>query len=41
MDIVQLKDVRAVADIIHVYPEKVCNESTALIIDNGSFKNFI
>ncbi|XP_043274906.1 actin-related protein 5 [Venturia canescens] len=38
MEILELKDVKAVADIIHVYPERVRNEATPLVIDNGSYK---
>ncbi|XP_015599321.1 actin-related protein 5 [Cephus cinctus] len=37
MDILELKDVKAVADIIHTYSEKVKTESTPLVIDNGSY----
>ncbi|KAH0564365.1 actin-related protein 5 [Cotesia glomerata] len=37
MDIVQLKDVKTIQDIIHVYPDKIKNESIPLIIDNGSY----
>ena len=36
MEILELKDVRAVADIIHVYPDRVKSEATPLVIDNGS-----
>ncbi|OXU27942.1 hypothetical protein TSAR_010339 [Trichomalopsis sarcophagae] len=37
MEVLELKDVRAVPDIIHVYSEKVKTEATPLVIDNGSY----
>lgn len=37
MEILELKDVKAVADIVHVYPERVKNEAIPLVIDNGAF----
>ncbi|XP_011299255.1 actin-related protein 5 [Fopius arisanus] len=37
MDILELKDVKAVPDIVHVYSEKVKSELTPLVIDNGSY----
>ncbi|XP_063984211.1 actin-related protein 5 [Diachasmimorpha longicaudata] len=37
MDILQLKDVKAVPDIIHVYSDKLKSQSTPLVIDNGSY----
>lgn len=36
MEILELKDVRAVPDIVHVYPDRVRNEATPLVIDNGT-----
>lgn len=35
MDILELKDVKSVADIIHTYSEKVRADSIPLVIDNG------
>ncbi|XP_066594828.1 actin-related protein 5 [Prorops nasuta] len=37
MNILELKDIRAVPDIIHPYPEKVKTEQVPLVIDNGSY----
>lgn len=37
MDILELKDVKSVADVIHTYSGKVKEESIPLIIDNGSY----
>ncbi|XP_051153906.1 actin-related protein 5 [Leptopilina boulardi] len=37
MDILELKDVKSVPDIIHIYSGKVKEESIPLIIDNGSY----
>ena len=36
MEVLELKDLRAVPDIIHVYSEKIKTESTPLVIDNGT-----
>lgn len=35
MDILGLKDIKAVPDIVHVYSDKIKNEKTPLVIDNG------
>lgn len=35
MDTLELKDVKAVPDIVHVYPDKIKNDKTPLVIDNG------
>lgn len=40
MDILELKDVKSVADVIHTYSGKVKEESIPLIIDNGRFLNY-
>lgn len=40
MNILRLKDVKTIPDIIHLYPEKVKFEQTPLIIDNGNFNVF-
>ncbi|XP_015186503.1 PREDICTED: actin-related protein 5 [Polistes dominula] len=37
MEILELKDIKAVPDIIHSYPYKIKNESIPLVIDNGSY----
>ncbi|XP_058806615.1 actin-related protein 5 [Phymastichus coffea] len=37
MEILELKDVKAVPDIVHLYPDNVKNESLPLVIDNGSY----
>ncbi|XP_012282152.1 actin-related protein 5 [Orussus abietinus] len=37
MELLELKDVRAVPDIVHTYSEKLRNEYTPLVIDNGSY----
>ncbi|XP_015112505.1 actin-related protein 5 [Diachasma alloeum] len=37
MDILELKDIKAVPDIVHVYSENVKSEATPLVIDNGSY----
>ncbi|XP_057325666.1 actin-related protein 5 [Microplitis mediator] len=37
MDIVELKDVKTIQDIIHAYPDKIKNQSVPLVIDNGSY----
>lgn len=37
MDILELKDVKSVADIIHTYSGNVKQDSIPLIIDNGKF----
>lgn len=39
MEIFELKDAKAVPDIIHLYPDKIKNESTPLVIDNGKIQN--
>lgn len=36
MNIVELKDIKAVPDIIHPYTEKIKTESIPIVIDNGS-----
>ena len=35
MDVLQLKDIKPVPDIIHPYTGKIRNESVPLVIDNG------
>lgn len=35
MEILELKDVKATPDIIHLYPNRVKSEGTPLVIDNG------
>lgn len=37
MEILELKDVKAVPDIIHLYHKRIKNESIPLVIDNGTF----
>ncbi|KAK0180138.1 hypothetical protein PV327_005810 [Microctonus hyperodae] len=37
MDILELKDVKSVPDIVHEYSARVKNESIPLVIDNGSY----
>lgn len=37
MEVLELKDVRAVPDIIHPYPNKIKVEAIPLVIDNGSY----
>lgn len=36
MEVLELKDVKAVPDIIHSYPDRVKSEATPLVIDNGN-----
>ena len=36
MEVLELKDVKAVPDIIHPYPDRVKSEATPLVIDNGN-----
>lgn len=36
MDILELKDVKSVPDIVHEYSARVKNESIPLVIDNGN-----
>lgn len=36
LELIELKDIKAVPDIIHVYPERVKSECTPLVIDNGN-----
>ncbi|XP_054007348.1 actin-related protein 5 isoform X1 [Hylaeus anthracinus] len=38
MEILELKDVKAIPDVIHTYPDRVKSEGTPLVIDNGSYK---
>lgn len=38
MDILQLKGVKVVPDIVHVYPDEIKNAKTPLVIDNGNYK---
>lgn len=35
MEVLELKDIKAVPDIIHLYPDTVKCEATPLVIDNG------
>ncbi|KOC60709.1 Actin-related protein 5 [Habropoda laboriosa] len=37
MEILELKDIKAVPDIIHPYPDRVKSETIPLVIDNGSY----
>ncbi|KAH0953006.1 hypothetical protein HN011_012536 [Eciton burchellii] len=37
MELIELKDMKPVADIIHLYPERIKYECTPLVIDNGSY----
>jgi len=36
LELIELKDIRAIPDIIHPYPERVKSECTPLVIDNGN-----
>lgn len=36
IELIELKDIKAVPDIIHPYPERVKSEYTPLVIDNGN-----
>lgn len=36
IELIELKDIKAVPDIIHVYPQRVKSERTPLVIDNGN-----
>ncbi|XP_014206962.1 actin-related protein 5 [Copidosoma floridanum] len=38
MNVLKLKDLKTVPDILHVYPENIKTEETPLVIDNGSYK---
>jgi len=35
MELIELKDMKPIADIIHSYPERIKYECTPLVIDNG------
>lgn len=35
MEVLELKDVKAVPDIIHNYPYKIRDEAIPLVVDNG------
>jgi len=35
MELIELKDVKPIADIIHPYPERIKYECIPLVIDNG------
>lgn len=35
MEVLELKDVKPIPDIIHLYPNRVKSEATPLVIDNG------
>lgn len=35
IELIELKDIRAIPDIVHLYPERVKSECTPLVIDNG------
>lgn len=35
MEVLELKDVKAVPDIIHNYPYKIKAEAIPLVVDNG------
>ncbi|CAG9861662.1 unnamed protein product [Phyllotreta striolata] len=37
MDIMEFKDVKSTPDIIHTYPSSIKNNSTPLVVDNGSY----
>ncbi|XP_047367140.1 actin-related protein 5 isoform X2 [Vespa velutina] len=37
MEVLELKDVKAVPDIIHNYPHKIKDEAIPLVVDNGSY----
>lgn len=36
IELIELKDIKAVPDIIHVYPQRVKSDCTPLVIDNGN-----
>jgi len=36
IELIELKDIKAVPDIIHIYPQRVKSECTPLVIDNGN-----
>lgn len=36
IELIELKDIKAVPDIIHIYPERVKADCTPLVIDNGN-----
>lgn len=36
MEVLELKDIKAVPDIVHSYPDRVKSEGTPLVIDNGA-----
>lgn len=38
MEILELRDVKTVPDIIHEYSTEIKNELTPLIIDNGMYR---
>ncbi|XP_014235354.1 actin-related protein 5 [Trichogramma pretiosum] len=38
MEVLELKNIKIVPDIIHPYTEKIKSESTPLVIDNGAYK---
>jgi len=41
IELIELKDIKTVPDIIHVYPERVKSECTPLVIDNGNLQLYI
>lgn len=36
IELIELKDIKAVPDIVHIYPQRVKSECTPLVIDNGN-----
>ncbi|XP_072753386.1 actin-related protein 5 [Anoplolepis gracilipes] len=37
IELIELKDIKAIPDIVHIYPQRVKSECTPLVIDNGSY----
>lgn len=35
MEVLELKDIKSIPDIIHAYPDRVKTDATPLVIDNG------